>query len=105
MDGLVPPDPARPNALARFAPCAAIHHEASLRVGVHPGAASPAGMEDVLSVPAELLSTHRDAEFAGCRQRFGACLATELTPGAISAAIAHPAEGGVHTPYAFRCTF
>jgi hypothetical protein len=64
-------------------PCTEAPTPASFRVGSHPLATSPSGMQDALLAPAELLDADPDALLPACHT--GACLVYGLVPAAIDA--------------------
>jgi serine/threonine-protein kinase len=95
-------DPGGPACNAGASSTIALHAVAS-----HPAGASPAGLEDVLLTPGELLDAHREAQFPACNPPHVACIARGLRPGAIDGVepvVAGPqGEETSKTAAGFRC--
>ena len=74
------------------------------RVGRHRDGASPMGLEDVLSTPAELISTSSTSQSSACAPGVSACLVRGLSPGAIDGFAPMPSGDQKATPsFGFRC--
>jgi len=76
-----------------------------------PQVLSPAGVQDVLLTPGELLATEGTAQFPACRPPEVACMVVGTEPGAIDGFMAVPPtvtpEGPRYEepPYGFRCVW
>jgi hypothetical protein len=82
--------------------------EEALRVGRHPDGQSPAGLEDVLLAPAELLAFAEQSPVPACRSSEQGCLAATISGASIDAI--YPAPGPDSTAsgvpvWAFRCAW
>lgn len=75
-----------------------------LRVGRHHAGASPMGLEDVLSTPAELIAASPTSLPSACAPGARACVVRGLSPGAIDlfAPIANGDQGATPS-FGFRC--
>jgi len=77
-------------------------------VGKHPAGSSPAGVEDVLLAPAELLSADSRSVWPACRDAKKGCVASTLSGASIDAIGAGPEAGdsSASVPaWAFRCVW
>ncbi len=79
----------------------------SLKLGNHPEGASPAGVQDVLVTPSELVGMSSDSLFTVCEGSGAACLVTSSGAGQISGVspAGGPANGVPASQYAFRCVW
>ena len=74
------------------------------RVGRHREGASPMGLEDVLSTPAELVATSATSQSSACAPGVTACLVRGLSPGAIDGFSSASSGDQRGTPdFGFRC--
>lgn len=92
-----------PEARLRAKKCD-VSDPARFRVGRHRDGASPMGLEDVLSTPAELLATSPTSLSSACAPGVSACLVRGLSPGAIDGFVPVASGDQKATPsFGFRC--
>jgi hypothetical protein len=90
-------------------------NETSFTIGQHVSGASPAGIEDVMLTPGELLASDPDNQFNACTGDSSHCVVFGLDPAAIDSVepfftVSEEAEGQNSAPravvphaYSFRC--
>lgn len=77
-------------------------------VGKHPAGGSPAGVEDVLLTPAELLSADPSSPWPACRDARAGCFVSTLSGGSIDAIASGPQAGDSSSSvptWGFRCVW
>jgi formylglycine-generating enzyme required for sulfatase activity len=82
--------------------CVPLRALAPAIVREHKAGASPIGLQDVLSAPAELLRRSPESTVAPCRGTEGACLVTGVEPGSIDSA-AGVSNAAQEPLFSFRC--
>lgn len=77
-------------------------------IGKHPAGSSPAGVEDVLLAPAELLAADSSSAWPACRNAKTGCFASTLSGASIDAITSGPEAGNSSASvpaWAFRCAW